>query len=280
MKYILSLCLLMLVMGCETVPLTYRLQYSYTSEERDSLESRISKDVKKLYEGSALRQSKLDTLIALNDEEEEYYRQKSFKFTRVGEFEEGRRLIDKAVQLDPLNALYFTSWQLLFNYRDYEGALADLEYYDDISEGVSYVWGDNVNYLKGLCYKQMGLYDQAVEEFDACIDFEADKVSEYVYVYRGISNLRHECIDEAKKDFKMALAIDNRCTMAYVYMGEALLLSESCHEAMTYLQKAEDLLCRGAKKTHPYFEVFDEVYLDQVYDLIAQLGSESEVQFF
>ena len=275
MKYILSLFLLILV-SCNQVPLEYRLNYMYTSEERDSMEVRIAKEVNRLFEGSLLRQEKLDTLIALNDEKEEYFRKKSFKFSRTGRFAQGFPLIDQAVQLDPLSALYFTSWQMLFFYRDYERALEDLHYYDDISQGVNYVWGENVNYLKGLAYKQLGMYDQAVSEFDTCIEHEKSGTSEYVYVYRGIANLRHECLDDAIIDFEKAINKYSNCTMAYVYMGEAYLNNGQAEEAMKQLTIAEDLLCKGVKKTHPYFEVFDEVQLVQVYDLMkeAQLKME------
>jgi tetratricopeptide (TPR) repeat protein len=240
----------------------------YTSEERDSMEVRIAEEVNHMYEGSLLRQMKFDTLIALNDENEEYFRKKSFRYSRRGQFDIAYPLMEEAIKLDPLNALYFTSWQKLFIYRNYEDALEDLHYYDDISEGVNYVWGENINYLKGLAYKQLGMYDEAVAEFDKCIAHEGDGTSEYVYVYRGISNLRHECLDDAIEDFKKAISKYSNCTMAYVYMGEAFLQMQALKEARTYLSQAEDLLCKHAKKTHPYFEVFDEVQLVQVYDLL------------
>jgi tetratricopeptide (TPR) repeat protein len=240
----------------------------HTSEERDSMEMRIAQEINRMYEGSLIRQSKFDTLIALNDQNEEYFRKKSFKYSRRGEFDKGFPLIEQAIKLDPMNALYFTSWQMLFLYRNYEKALEDLQYYDDISEGVNYVWGENVNYLKGLAYKQMGMYDEAVVEFDKCIKHEGDGTSEYVYVYRGISNLRHECLEDAVLDFEKAIAKYANCTMAYVYMGEALINLLEVEEARSFLNVAEDLLCKHEKKTHPYFEVFDEVQLVQIYDLL------------
>lgn len=282
MKYTLSLFLVAMV-SCKQVPLEYRLQYKYTSEERDSLEVRISKDVNQMYEGSQLRQLKLDTLIALNDQNEEYLRKKSLGYSRRGEFHLGYPLMEKAIQLDPLNALYYTSWQKLFLYRNYEEALEDLHYYDDILEGVNYVWGENIHYLKGLAYKQLGRYDMAVEEFDKCILHEGKATSEYVYVYRGISNLRQACMDEAIEDFEQAIAKYSNCTMAYVYAGETFLKMKKLTEGRAYLGKAEDLLCKHAKKRNPYFEVFDEVHLVQVYDLLdlaSDLESNSDMQFF
>ena len=180
-------------------------------------------------------------------------------------------MIEKAVQLDPLNALYFTSWEMLFFYRDYERALADFEYYDDISDGVTYVRGENINFLKGLAFKQLGLYDQAVSEFNKCLKHEGASVSEDLYVYRGIANLRHECLDDAIADFEKAIERYANCTMAYVYLGEAHIYNADYEKARIALTKAEDLLCRNVKKTHPNFEVFDEVQLVQVYDLLDKI---------
>ncbi|WP_235296674.1 tetratricopeptide repeat protein [Portibacter marinus] len=274
MKFIRSLFVIYILSSCQQVPLEYRLQYFYTSEERLDMEARISDEIKKMYEGSLLRQSKLDTLLALNPEKEEYYRRKSFKFSQTGNFHQGYPLMEKAIQLDPANALYYTSWHMLSLYRNYEQALEDLEYYDDITQGVTYVWGENVHYLKGLAYKQMGMYDQAVSEFNHCIYIEGINTSEYVYVYRGIANLRHECLEDAVHDLQTAIDMYSNCTMAYVYLGETKIRMREWEEAKSYLWKAEELLCRGVKKTHPYFEVFDEVQLSQVYDLLSMVDKE------
>ncbi len=272
LKYFLSIGAIILVInGCDRMSLPYRLQYNYTSEELDSLESRISEEVKKMYEGSNIRQSKFDTLIAINPENEEYFRRKSFTHSRIGDFHLAYPLIEKAVQLDPYNGLYFTGWQLLYMYRDYDRALDNFSYYDDISEGVDYIWGENINYLKGLALKQKGLYDQAVEEFDKCIKHEGSNISEYAYVYRGIANLRNECTSSARIDFDKALEIYPNCTMAHVYKGEALIYERKYEEAKLCLLEATRLLEKGAKKTHPYVEVFDEVYQEQVNDLMIEV---------
>lgn len=270
MKYILSIVILTLV-SCKQLPLEYTLQYKFTSEERDSMEVRIASEVNFLYEGSMMRQAKLDTLIAINDEKEEYFRKKSTKFSTRGDFHKAYPLMREAVKLDPLTSLYFTSWQLLFYYRDYERALADLNYYDDISKGVDYIRGENIHYLKGLAYKQMELYDQAVEEFDKSLRSEKGTGTEYIHVYRGISNLRNECLEESIKDFEKAISIDENCTMGYVYLGESLMNIKSYDEALKSLSKAEGLLCKEAKMRNPNFEVFDEVQLVQVYDLLDEI---------
>ena len=245
------------------------MQYSYTSEELDSLESRITKEVRHMYEGSLNRQTKWDTLIAINPEKEEYYRRKSFAHSRIGDYDKAFPLIEKAVQLDPYNGLYYTGWQLLYMYRDYDRALDNFSYYDDISMGVDYIWGENINYLKGLALKQKGLYDLAVEEFDIYIEHEKENISEYAYVYRGIANLRNECTASAIIDFDKALEIYPRCSMALVYKGEALIYEGLYEEAIDSLNKARVNISKGLKKTHPYVEVFDEVQLVQVDDLLS-----------
>ena len=278
LKYFLSLgIILSIYFSWDSMPLSYTLQYSYTSEEMLGLESKINSEIGMIFEGSSKRQAKWDTLIAINPDKEEYYRKKSFTHTRIGDYHLAFPLIEKAIKLDPLNALYFTGWQMLYMYRDYDRALANLSYYDDISEGVDYLWGENVNYLKGLAYKQLALYDQSVEEFDKCILYEGDNVSEYVYVYRGLANLRNECVDTAILDFDKALSMYPNCTMALVYKGEALLLEGRYEEPISNLDEAKKLLVKGTKKTHPYVEVFDEVHLVQVDDLLERIKSKEGI---
>jgi len=269
MRYILSIICVLTLVACNRVPLEYRLQYFYTSEERAILDSRIEEEIKQMPRGSLILHSKLDTLIALNPESEPFYTRKALSYTNRGQFQKAFPLIEKSVRLDPANALYHSCYQMLFTFRDYKRALEDLEFYDDITPGLTYVWGENVNYLKGLALKQLGRYDEAVEAFSQCIYEEGRNASEYDYVYRGIANLRHECLEDAASDFAFAIEQYKNCTMAYVYMGETKIRQQDYEEAMGYLSKAEELLCRGIKYTHPYFEVFDEVQLDQIYDLMS-----------
>ena len=255
-------------MSCEEWSLESRLKYYHTSEELDSMENRISSSIYRYFEGSEIRQMKWDTLIAINPAEEEYYRRKSFAHTRIGDYHLAFPLIKEAIDLDPMNALYFSGWQLLYLYRDYPKVIDYLSYYDDINPGTDYSWGENIHYLKGLAYKQMGLYDQAVDEFDICIETEKNAHDEYVYVYRGIANLRNECISSAIEDFEIALERNNRCTMALVYKAEAKIYDGDFGDAIDLLNHAAELLENGVKKTHPYVEVFDEVQSEQVDDLL------------
>lgn len=272
-KYILSGSLLVLLLySCDQMSIESKLQYTHTSGELVSLSARLDGEMRSIYEGSLLKQAKWDTLIALNPENEEYYRRKSITHSRIGDYHMAFPLIEKAIRLDPYEALYFGGWHLLYMYRDYERALDNFSYYDDIAEGVNYIWGENINYLKGLAYKQMGFYDQAVEEFDKCISYEGENVDFYAFVYRGISNLRNECLEEAISDFDKALVAYPKCTMAHLYKGEALLYQNNCNEAMHHLCEAKDLLVKGSKKNHPYVEVFDEVHLVQAEDLLNKLN--------
>ncbi len=269
-KYFLSIFFItILFYSCDKMPLEYRLQYAYTRSEQDSLEIRINREINRLYDGSLLKDSKLDTLIAINPDKEEYYRKKAIPLTRYGDYHGAFPLIEKSVQLDPYNGLYFTGWQILYMYRDYERAIEYFSYYDDISTGVDYIWGENINFLLGLSYKQLGQYDKAVEEFDKYILYSGLKINEYAYVYRGIANLRNECLESAIIDFDKALEIFPKCTMAMVYKGETLINQNKCSEAEFYLKEAQQLLLKGSKKTHPYVEVFDEVQLVQVEDLLS-----------
>lgn len=222
------------------------------------------------YQGSKKRQANSDQLIAINPNESSYYQGKSMAHTKIGDYHIAFPLLEKAWALDAKETGYYYGWLLLYYYRDYERAIDKLNTYDDFTpKSPDFCWGEHINYLKGLCYKQMGDYEAAIQEFDRLINYEGEFVDVYAYVYRGIcySNLGQH--DLAIRDFDKAILEYEQCAMAYYYKGLSLRTMEDQISSKQSLLKAKSLVEQGYLKRHAYHEAFDGISLEMIEDQLS-----------
>ena len=240
--------------------------------EQEADENTLLTQRKSYYQGSRYRQEYSDKLISIDSTNAEYYQGKSMAHTKIGDYHIAFPLLEKAYSLDKKEIGYYYGWLLLYYYRDYERAIARLNEYDDLTPNEpDFCWGEHINFLKGLCYKQMKDYDNAINEFNTLINYEGEHVDVYGYVYRGISHLRLENYKMAIEDFDVAIKIYPNCSMAYFYKGltyQKLGFPKLAKEAYF---TAKDLLERGYIHRESYQEVFDAISVAMVDDYINNL---------
>ncbi len=226
------------------------------------------------YQGSMLHQSRCDTLIALNHNVSGNYQEKSTPYTKIGDYHIAYPYLEKAYQIDPKGSLYYYSWLMLYYYRDYERALALLTEYDDYTPGkVTYAWGENVNYLKGLALRQLGRYTEAILEFTKYIEDEGHHADVYAYVYKGICHFFNGDDKNALIDFDIALKEYKNCSAAYFWRAEVLAKNNDFIEAVDNLEMAKGLVKKGHIKTDTYMEVFDMPNQMRIEDRLSDLVS-------
>lgn len=224
---------------------------------------------KNYYQGSRKRQENSDLLIALNPDNSSYYQGKSMAHTKIGDYHIAFPLLEKAWELDAKETGYYYGWLLLYYYRDYERALEKLETYDNFTPNTpDFCWGEHINYLKGLCHKQMGNYEKAIEEFSNVIAYEAEFVDMYAYVYRGICYQKLAQHDLAIKDFDRAIQEYDKCSMAYFYKGLSYKAIDLPKLYKASIYEAKSLVEKGFYKRHDYHEAFDGISLEMIMDEI------------
>lgn len=233
--------------------------------------TQFAEDYKKshqsFYQGSNWSLHMLDTLIMVHPEGEWPYRTKSIPFTKRGDYHLAAPLLEESMKRDSSESLYYTSWLTLFHYRDYEKALELLQAYDNMTPNVrDYAWGQNVNYLKGLAFRQLQRFEEAIAEFDRGILEEAKVASVYMYIYRGICRFHLRDFDLALQDFESALKKNERLGMAIYYKALCYKRMDYNDKARDWLEKAALEVAKGNKQDHPYFEVFDEVHTMMIQD--------------
>lgn len=122
------------------------------------------------YQGSQQSQTQFDEAIALCPTLDYAYFEKSVPYLKRGQFIEWKKLIDRAVDLNPTQHLGYRGWCRFQFLRDYEGAIADLEKLGSLI-GPNLGYSVNGDYplaiALALCYKQLGNKQKAIEIIEA-----------------------------------------------------------------------------------------------------------------
>lgn len=202
------------------------------------------------------------------------YRIYSIVNTKIGNYDEAIRYLNKAVNQDSNMVDGYYGWVLLYYYRDYDKALFHLNRLDSTTDFVDYVSDDNILYAKGLCYKQKGNYVKALELFKQAIDHEIKEHNEewithqmFFQTGRTLHNMNR--YSEAIEYYNKAINNWNGSSESIFYKGLAeieLGIDTGCENLNLALEKVKN----GKKSTDTYVRLFDEIYVDQVEEIIKK----------
>ncbi|GAA4274485.1 tetratricopeptide repeat protein [Aquimarina gracilis] len=247
--------------------------YSGWSDEQKKEETKRLENEKRWFmQGTLVNQAFYDTLIAINPETAEYYSSKSIPHSKIGDYHIAFPLLEKAMELDPKEVLYYTSWLMTDLYKDYDRALIYLNKYDEYTPNkTDYAWGENVNFLKGEVLQALERHPEAIVEFNKVVEEEKDYTKAIVYIYRGISYIHEKLYSEAISDFDKAITIYDKSSMAYYYKGITLLKTGNKEAAIDAIKLSKELIKQGYKESDPYKEVYNEIYLMQVEDKLQEI---------
>ena len=214
-----------------------------------------------------ISQKIFDVLISKYPSESKYYFEKSVPYNKRGNYLIGFNLLNKAVDLDAKSHLGYRGWLRLNKLKDYSGALQDFKTLDSLTpKFIDAPWGENIYYLKGICYLGLKEYTNASKEFDKYIKSEKDSswVNPNMFLYKGIAKSKLGDHKNAKLNFIACLKYNKNCTEAYYYYGENLLKKKSFDSAKLMLNSAHDLISKGIKNKDVYNEVMYEIYPSDV----------------
>lgn len=117
-------------------------------------------------QGTKASQLQFDKAIELCPSFDYAYFEKAVPYLKRGDFITWRKLIDKAVELNPTGHLGYRGWCKYQFIRDYRGAIRDLEKLDSLTSfdiGYSINGDYQLNIAKALCYKALGQKTKAIE---------------------------------------------------------------------------------------------------------------------
>lgn len=220
-------------------------------------------------QGQYLSQKIFDILIFQNQDYSDAYFEKSVAHNKRGDYHEGFKLLNKAVEIDPKLHLGYRGWLKYHKLKDYKGSIDDLRRLDSLTPNfVDSPWGDNIHYVLGLSYKGLKQYDLALKEFDKNIETEKDSswVIPNTFLYKGIIFYQKDQFNEAINNFEAYRKLNsNSLTPEYCYWkGKIFKVLKKNDSALKLLKQSKELYLKGYKNKNVYNEVQDEVYLSDI----------------
>jgi tetratricopeptide (TPR) repeat protein len=194
------------------------------------------------------------------------YHAKSVAYLKSGDFFTWKKLIDKAVEFNPKEYLGYRGWCRYQFFRDYEGAIGDIERLDSlIAYNIGYSSnGDyHLNIAKAICYKALGKKENAIKIIEEQLADQKHSVGIYDYLHLGVLYLEsgqfQKAINTLVLQEKINDIAENRFYIALAYKG--LGQKEKYYLNVALCKKLYQL---GSKMNDPYTNPFDKIYLKQI----------------
>ena len=225
-------------------------------------------EIKGHYQFSKEYQTVLDEAIEIDPTFDYAYWAKSIAYLKSGDFVTWKKLIDKAVELNPKEHLGYRGWCRYQFFRDYKGAIKDIEKLDSLVDydiGQSQNGTYHLNIAKGLCYKAVGEKEKAITILEKQIKLneEEDFVGAYDYLHLGVLYLETEKFEKAFETFKKQ-SENNELAENQYYLALTYLKLGKPVESKSCLEKAKELYIEGRKMSDPYSNPMDKIYLEDI----------------
>lgn len=194
----------------------------------------------------------------------------SVQNTKHGNYAEAIQALEKGLAINAKEIEGYYGWLLLYYYRDYEKALKHLNHYDNLTpQDVDAPVGENIHFLKGLCYYQMDQYQSAIKEFELNEKFEVSHFGQkncntYIYFYIARCYEKNGDLKQAETYYKKAIKQSRFPVEADYYLGLLYIKTNKSDAGKKLLQSALAHIKQGYKQQDIYIELFDEVYPVQI----------------
>jgi tetratricopeptide (TPR) repeat protein len=225
-------------------------------------------EIKGHYQFSKEYQTILDESIEIDPTFDYAYWAKSIAYLKSGDFVTWKKLIDKAVEYKPKEHLGYRGWCRYQFFRDYKGAIKDIEKLDSLVDydiGQSQNGTYHLNIAKGLCYKAIGEKEKAITILEKQIKLNEDEnfVGANDYLHLGVLYLETEKFEKAVETFKKQ-SENNELAENQYYLALTYLKIDKPAESKSCLEKAMKLYIGGRKMTDPYSNPMDKIYLEDI----------------
>lgn len=214
-----------------------------------------------------------DQALAICPEYSDIYRAKSTAYLKTGDFIQWKKLIDKAVELNPLEHLSYRGWCRFQFFRDYQGAIDDLEALNamiDYNPGPCQNGFYNLNVARALCYKMLGKHKKAIQIIEAHLADETQYAGVYDYLHLGVLYVETGNLNAALKAFEQQETIGDLAENQYHKAGVLAQLEQK--EALkAALEQALNLYQNSICMSDPYGHQVDKIYLSDIQSALNEL---------
>ncbi|WP_350293542.1 hypothetical protein [uncultured Croceitalea sp.] len=193
------------------------------------------------------------------------YRNKSTAYLKTGEFIMWKKLMDKAVELSPEEHLSYRGWCRYQFFRDYKGALKDLEalekiYPDDLGYSQNGMY--HLKVVQALCQKMLNQPKEAISTLEKHLKKSKFK-DLYDYYHLGILYSESGQYEKALSAFKIQIKEYDFDGLQY----HLALLHKKLGNLQEYrdcIFKTNELHKKGRVMTDPYTHPLDFVFKSDI----------------
>lgn len=226
----------------------------------------------RVYQFSRQYQLNYDGAINICPDYDYAYKNKSTPYLKSGDFLTWKKLMDKAVALNPTEHLSYRGWCRFQFFNDYEGAIKDIELLDDLVAydiGYSQNGTYHLNVAKALCYKRLGQVDKALQVVKEQMNQVNYSVGLFDYLHLGVMHMELGNYDEAVKAFN-AQSAENELAENQYYLAQVAVKKSDMEQAKIHLLKAKELYISNRFMFDPYAHQVDKVYLLEIEEALAK----------
>lgn len=198
----------------------------------------------------------------------------SVQNTKHGNYAESIQALEKSLAINASEVEGYYGWVLLYYFRDYKKSIIHLNHYDDLTPTTTDApVGENIHFLKGLCYYQLNQYKNSINEFEKNEKFEIEHFGQkncntYIYFYIARNYEKMNNIKQAEKYYKKAIKQSQFPVEANYYLGLLNIKNNKKEPGKKQLQDALSFIKQGYKQQDIYIELFDEVYQTQIEEVL------------
>lgn len=197
-------------------------------------------------------------------EDSNEYMEYSVHLNKAGDFENGFKYLNKAVELDPKLHLGYRGWIRLRKMRDFDKALEDFDRLDSLTPNfVDAPWGEDIDFLRGECFFGKKEYQRAIELFNRNIQNQKEDWADIQsFVYLGLCKYELGNYEKAISEFKRALNQSEYVPESFFGMAKAYQKLGQIKKAKENLSKAEGNI--HYKRDDIYNEFLNEIYMSEI----------------
>lgn len=265
MRYYLNIVFLCLIFS-SCLKLSNENFRHLSIDEKRALSAEYTQLAKRLEMGSPKNMMLLDKAIRINPNNDLAWREKALPYLYAGMFDEWNSNIEKAIELNPEAWQAWRGFDRLFYFRDYAGALFDLDATDTLTRNqVDYPQNISVDYLRGLCYFGLSDYPKALEYFDTFVNDEKLKVGdayidETVFLYMGRIKMCLGKYDEAIQHLERGLKYENSLADFNYYLARIYCIHDELDKALQELSIAKEKFEDGNRLRGYRYEAIGQLY--------------------
>lgn len=264
---------LVLLSSCASTPEYYHR--TLNPQEKASYGSLLLHGIGRYYQGSSACQMLLEESRSLDSMSSDVWRELGVPYLKRGFAADFQHYYAHAVALDPAEWQGWRAYLYLYFYRDYERALVDLDATDILTpDFVDYPQSHSVDYMRGVCYYQLGKYEEALSYVNKHIEFEqendrADFVQPVAYLFQIKTLEKLGRKKEAERALGAAMSIHERNADFWYWKAVMSIEKDDQENAAGQLQMARELYDQYLFNHRPYVEEFFQLY-EADFDTLAQ----------